>query len=187
MPRYAMVIDTRRCTGCHSCTVACKIHNELPVDVIYNPVVTKGPEGVFPKVHMEHLPLLCMHCANAPCVNACPTGASRQREDGIVYVEEAKCVGCKACLMACPYGARVFVPGKGVVQKCNFCLEQLALGKEPFCVRTCHQKARIFGDLSDESSRVFELIHKEGAEPLMPELDTEAHVFYIHGSEAKIL
>jgi Fe-S-cluster-containing dehydrogenase component len=179
MPRYAMVIDTRRCIGCHSCTAACKIHNELPVEVIHNPVVTVGPKGVFPDVHMEHLPLLCMHCENAPCVNACPTGASQKREDGIVFVDEAKCVGCKACMMACPYGARSFVPEQGIVQKCTFCMEQVDQGQEPYCVKTCHQKARIFGDLLDENSQVSQLVNKEKAEPLMPELNTDAYVFYI--------
>lgn len=187
MPRYAMVIDTRRCVGCHSCTVACKIHNQLPVDVIYNPVITKGPEGVFPKVKIDHIPLLCMHCENAPCINACPTGASQRREDGIVFVEEDKCVGCKACLMACPYGARVYVPAKGIVQKCNFCMDQVDRGEEPYCVKTCHQKARIFGDLTDENSPVYDLVNRENAKPLMEELNTDAYVFYIHGSEAKLI
>ena len=154
MARYAMVLDTRRCIGCHSCTVACKINNELPVDMIYNPVTTVGPVGVYPNLHMTHIPLLCMHCDNPPCVDACPTGASQQRRDGIVWVEEDKCVGCKACVMACPYGARHPNFETGVVQKCDFCMHRVAEGLEPECVKTCHQNARIFGDLDDPNSEV---------------------------------
>lgn len=103
MTHYAMVMDTRRCIGCHSFTVVCKVNNQLPVDLIYNPVVTVGSEGVFPHLHMNHYPLICMHCANPPCVSCCPTGASHQSEDGIVWVDADKCIGCKACIQACPF------------------------------------------------------------------------------------
>jgi Fe-S-cluster-containing hydrogenase component 2 len=137
MARYAIVLDTRRCVGCHSCTVACKVHNDLPVDMIYNPVTTAGPMGVFPNVRMVHLPLVCMHCANPPCVECCPTGASQQREDGIVWVDETKCVGCKACVMACPYGARIPNHEKGIVQKCDFCMDRV----------TCWKRAVLRSDL----------------------------------------
>lgn len=185
MARYAIVLDTRRCVGCHSCTVACKVHNDLPVDMIYNPVTTIGPTGVFPNVHMVHIPLLCMHCGNPPCVDACPTGASQQRADGIVFVDDRKCVGCKACVMACPYGARIPNHEKGTVQKCDFCMERVDAGKEPHCVKTCHQKARSFGDLEDETSEVYKLVNGEHAVRLLAELGTEPFAFYIYGLEGQ--
>lgn len=186
MARYAMVIDTRSCIGCHSCTVACKVHNDLPVEIIYNPVTTVGPTGVYPDLHMVHIPLLCMHCDNAPCVDACPTCASQRRDkDGIVFVEDEKCVGCLACVMACPYGARIKNHETGAVQKCDFCKDRVDLGMKPHCVNTCHQKARIFGDLDDPESEVSKLVNGENAVRLLGELNTEPYVFYIYGLEVK--
>lgn len=184
MARYAMVLDTRRCIGCQSCTVACRVHNDLPLEMIYNPVTTVGPTGVFPYVHMVHLPLLCMHCDNPPCVDICPSRASQKRSDGIVWVDGNKCVGCLACVMACPYGARTFNKEKGIVQKCNFCKDRVEQGKLPYCVQTCHQKARIFGDLDDETSEVYKLVNGEHAVRLLEELGTRPYVFYIYGLEA---
>ena len=179
MARYAIVLDARRCVGCHACTVACKTNNDLPLDMIFNPVTTVGPTGSFPDLHMFHLPLLCMHCENPPCVDCCPTGASKKREDGIVWVDEDQCVGCKACVMACPYGARVPNLEKGVVQKCDFCLDRVQQGKDPYCVTTCHQQARIFGDLEDKNSEVYQLVHNNKTSQLLVELGTDPHGFYI--------
>lgn len=186
MARYAMVIDTRSCVGCHSCTVACRTHNELPTYMIYNPVTTVGPNGVYPNLTMTNIALLCMHCANSPCVDACPTKASQQRADGIVWVDEKKCVGCKSCVMACPYGARVSNHQKGTVQKCDFCLDRVDKGNVPRCVQTCHQKARIFGDLDDPTSEVAKLLNGEPTVQLLGDLGTEPHVFYIYGLEGQV-
>lgn len=180
MARYAIVMDTRRCIGCHSCTVACKTHNELPTDIIYNPVTTVGPEGTFPNLHMTFVPLICMHCDNPPCVDACPTNASVRREDGIVYVEDKKCVGCLSCIMACPYGARIHNHQTGAVNKCDFCKDRVDEGKLPHCVVTCHQKARVFGDMDDETSEVYALLKNNKAVQLLGELDTRPCVFYIY-------
>ncbi len=179
MTRYAMVLDARRCIGCQSCTVACQVNNHLPIEMIYNPVTTVGPTGVFPFVHMVHIPLLCMHCTNPPCVECCPSGASQQRADGIVWVDENKCVGCKACVMACPYGARIPNHEKGIVQKCDFCMDRVVSGKKPHCVKTCHQRARIFGDLEDFKSEVYKLVNREPVSRLLEELGTEPNAYYI--------
>lgn len=180
MARYAMVLDTRSCVGCHSCTVACKINNDLPLDMVFNPVTTVGPKGIYPNLTMVHIPLLCMHCDNPPCVDACPTNASQRREDGIVFVEDEKCVGCKSCVMACPYGARIPDHESGSVKKCDFCMDRVDQGLLPHCVKTCHQKARTFGDLDDESSDVYKLVHSENACRLLGELNTEPYAFYIY-------
>lgn len=182
MTRYAMVMDTRRCIGCHSCTVACRTWNDLPIDMIYNPVVLDGPVGSFPNVHMNYMPLICMHCDNPPCVGACPTGASHQDEDGIVWVENEKCIGCKACIQACPYNARHVNHDLGVAAKCNFCADRVREGQEPHCVKTCHQRARVFGDLDDPTSDVSRLVNSVNTVRLLEELETEPQVFYILGT-----
>jgi len=179
MARYAMILDTRRCIGCESCTVACRVGNKLPIDMIYNPVTTVGPTGTFPHVHMLHYPLLCMHCENPPCVSACPTGASQQAQDGIVWVEETKCIGCKACVQACPYHARHPNHVTGTVYKCDFCADRVRQGLEPHCVKTCHQRARIFGDLDDPGSEVYQLFNTTMTVQLLPELGTDPSVYYI--------
>jgi Fe-S-cluster-containing dehydrogenase component len=181
MARYAMILDTRRCIGCQSCTVACKINNELPVDMIFNPVTTVGPIGVYPNLHMMHFPLLCMHCDNPPCVSACPTGASQQTPEGIVWVEDPKCIGCKACIQACPYHARHINHATGTTKKCDFCKSRVQLGLEPYCVKTCHQRARIFGDLGDPDSEISRLFNTTMTIQLLPELGTNPSVYYILG------
>ena len=130
MTRYAMVIDQRRCIGCHSCTVACRTWNDLPLDIIYNPVVTEGAQGKWPHVHRTYTPTLCMHCANPECVPCCPTGASQQDDDGVVWVDSKKCMACKVCVNPCPYGMRdTSVLGPRLhrfVRKCTFCKDRRA-------------------------------------------------------------
>lgn len=179
MTRYAMVIDQRRCIGCQSCTVACRTWNELPMDIIYNPVVTEGVVGEWPNVHQTYTPLLCMHCDNPPCTICCPCNASQQDEDGIVWVEETKCMGCKVCVNSCPYGARDVNGGEGFVRKCTFCKDRVREGDEPYCVATCHQKARIFGDLDDPESDVSKLVNRLKTERFFEELGTDPQVYYI--------
>ena len=182
MTRYAMVMDTRRCIACHSCTVACRTFNDLPLDMIYNPVLTDGPVGVYPNLHMNHMPLLCMHCDTPPCVHVCPTGASKQEDDGIVWVKAETCIGCKTCIQACPYNARHIDHALGVVAKCDFCKDRVRAGKEPHCVKTCHQRARIFGDLDDPASDVSRLVNSLNTIQLLEELETDPQVFFILGT-----
>ena len=179
MTRYAMVIDQRRCIGCQSCTVACRTWNDLPMDIIYNPVVTEGVKGTFPNVHLTYTPLLCMHCDNPPCTLCCPAKASQQDEDGIVWVDPNKCMGCKVCVNSCPYGMRDVNHSEGYVRKCTFCKDRVREGEKPYCVATCHQKARIFGDLDDPNSEVSKLVGELKTDRIFPELGTEPQVYYI--------
>lgn len=185
MTRYAMVMDMARCIGCQSCTVACRTWNELPVDIIYNPVVTEGVQGTWPNVHRTWTPLMCMHCENPPCVPCCPTGASQVDEDGTVWTDSTKCMGCKVCINACPYGMRdssEFDPFmKRWARKCDFCRDYRAEnpGKDPHCVQSCHQKARIFGDLDDPDSRVSQIVGSVRTERIFEDHGTDPQVYYI--------
>lgn len=181
MTRYVMVMDQRRCIGCQSCTVACRTWNDLPIDIMYNPVVSEGVKGEFPNCHLTFTPLICMHCENPPCTICCPTGASHQNEDGVVWVEPEKCMGCKVCINSCPYGARDTNEEEGFARKCTFCKERREEepGALPYCVQSCHQKARIFGDLDDPESDVSKLINSLDTEVFFPELGTEPQVYYI--------
>jgi Fe-S-cluster-containing dehydrogenase component len=179
MTRWAMVIDLRRCVGCQACTVACQIGNDLPLGMFWNIVTTVGPKGTFPTLSYYHLPRPCFHCDDPPCVHCCPTGASSQREDGIVMVNPDKCIGCGTCIIACPYGARTQNKELGIVQKCTFCADIIGNGTGPYCVSACHQRARIFGNISDPDSEIYRLVNTENAILLMPELGTDPHVYYI--------
>ncbi len=111
MTRWGMVIDATRCVGCQACTVACKSENQSPTDAWYAPVI-EWESGVFPDATLNYLPTLCNHCEDAPCVTACPSGAIRRRDDGIVIADEDVCIGSRACMAACPYGALHFFDGR---------------------------------------------------------------------------
>jgi Fe-S-cluster-containing dehydrogenase component len=191
-----MVIDKRRCIGCQSCTVACRTWNNLPMDIIYNPVVSEGVQGKWPNVHQTFTPLLCNHCQNPPCVICCPCKATFQDDDGIVWVDPNKCMGCKFCVQNCPYGARDVsaAPEEGFARKCTFCKDRVRTAELPpdqrpegwkpedalpYCVNTCHQKARIFGDLDDPDSEVSKLVNGNTTTRLFTELGTDPQVYYI--------
>ena len=199
--RYGMVINLQRCIGCDACTMACKTANGTPPGIFWSHVIHKEV-GEYPTARMDYTPVLCMHCKNAPCVTACPTGASIKEANGIVHVDKGKCIGCKQCVVVCPYQARWFLDTKikgyfpefgltkkeernyadfdfGKVTKCNFCLDRVAVGDEPACVHTCPADARIFGDLDDPNSEVSKLLRYRGPQPLGPEFGTEPSVFYI--------
>lgn len=161
-----------------ACVVACKRENNVP-DEHFRTRVVEIVEGEFPKLRMELRSELCNHCDNPPCVYNCPTGASYKRADGTVQINRTKCVGCKACIAACPYDARYIDPNKGYADKCTFCEHRLKEGKEPACVATCIGKSRIFGDLDDPGSSVNKILKERGTEVLLREAGTEPRVFYV--------
>jgi len=205
MAKYGMVIDLKRCYGCYACVMACKTKNHTPPGVFWARVL-KGEEGIFPNTIRQALPVLCMHCEEPSCVEVCPTGATYIQDDGIVVVDKDKCMGCKSCLMACPYGARYSVErwesyfpeglplsefeefskqkweedsGCGVATKCDFCKDRLAEGRDPVCVEACPANARVFGDLDDPNSEVSILIRRHRGEQLNPELGNNPKVYYL--------
>ena len=186
-----LVIDLDSCVGCQACVTACKEWNTgghmAPLTDIHP--YGGDVDGVwFNRVHTyEHLtdhgsrtvhfPRSCLHCAEPACVSVCPTGASYKREaDGIVLVDESKCIGCKLCSWACPYGAREVDPDVGVMKKCTLCVDRIYnenLPEEdrvPACVAACPTSARHFGDLADPDSAVSQLVEARDGVALMPEL-----------------
>jgi len=204
--RLGMVIDTKRCIGCHTCAMACKVENNLPDKNWWNRVLTIGgegmdtPEGVWPNLAMSYITLACQHCENPACVKACPVGATYKREeDGVVIQDYDKCIGCRMCLAACPYtGVRVFnweepkhqvgfpigdanVPAhqKHTVEKCTLCAHRLARGEEPACIEACPVRARHFGDFNDPESEVSQLLLKRGHFQLLPEKETNPSVYFL--------
>ncbi len=179
--RLAMVIDLRRCTGCHSCAVACKA--EFPVALgVWRSWVKIAEHGNYPKTSRAFLPRLCNHCEKPACVEACPTKALHKRDDGAVLIHEDICQACGLCISACPYKMRFFNPEKKVADKCTFCVHRTDEGIEPACVNTCPAKARTFGDLSDPRSEVSKLLASTPAKVLKPGFGTEPSVFYIGAS-----
>jgi tetrathionate reductase subunit B len=178
--RYAMVIDLRRCYGCHACSVSCKAEYDVPLGS-FKSWVKVVEKGKYPYVSRHFLPRLCNQCSDPPCVTVCPTHASHIRGDGIVAIDENKCIGCKSCMAMCPYDSRYSHPVKKIAQKCDFCKHRVSKGIEPSCVNTCPARARIFGDLNNPNSEISKLLSTTAAHSLKPELGTEPKVFYIGG------
>ncbi|MBW2146743.1 MAG: 4Fe-4S dicluster domain-containing protein [Deltaproteobacteria bacterium] len=177
--RYAMVIDLRRCIGCHSCSVACKAENEVPLGVFMSwvKIIEKGR---YPNVSKSFLPSLCNHCDKPICLSNCPVDATWQRSDGIVMVDPHRCIGCKYCIASCPYDVRYVDPLKRIVQKCHFCFHRVDVGLVPACVETCLGRARIFGNILDPNSEISTVLSKNPVQSIKPEMGTIPHVFYIN-------
>jgi dimethyl sulfoxide reductase iron-sulfur subunit len=201
--RYGMVINLKRCIGCNGCSLACKQEQGTGPGVYYSRVLV-SEAGTYPNAKLTSLPLLCNHCDDPACADVCPVGATEKQANGIVTIDANKCIGCRYCEKACPYGARTFIsstakeyyPGKGLtawekvayaahqqgtVEKCNFCAPRLAQGLQPACVQTCLADARTFGDLDDPNSEIAKLIVANGAKPLKPEAGTKPNVYYFGG------
>jgi len=212
--RWAMVIDLRKCLqaeGCDKCIKACNVTHNVPAfdnskDEI-KWIWKEGFEHAFHEQghdylkggHLGHtpVPVLCNHCDNPPCVRVCPTQATWKREsDGIVMMDWHRCIGCRYCVAACPYGSRSFnwrdprpfidelkpdfpTRTRGVVEKCTFCEERLAKGMLPACVEACPEKALIFGDLEDPRSEVRQVLGENFSIRRKPGLGTQPEVYYI--------
>jgi Fe-S-cluster-containing dehydrogenase component len=172
-----MAVDTRRCVGCSGCVIACKGENAVPAGG-FRDWVAEECSGTFPDLALQLRSERCNHCADTPCVAACPTGASHVGEGGTVLVTTRKCTGCKACMAACPYGARYLHP-EGHVDKCTFCLHRVQAGKSPACVEVCPTRALTFGDLSDPASAVARLHSTRRFTVLQPGAGTRPHVFFL--------
>jgi len=175
--RYAMVIDTRLCVGCMNCVVACKTENNVP-DGFCRDWITESVHGEFPNVRLQIRSERCNHCDHPPCVHCCPTGASHQREGGFVMVTKDKCIGCKACMAACPYDAR-FTHPDGYVSKCTFCIHRVEQGLNPACVSVCPTHCMHFGDVDNPASEVSALLRTRAHHALLPEAGCRPHVFYL--------
>jgi tetrathionate reductase subunit B len=175
--RFAMTVDMRRCVGCNACVLACKGENAVPLGG-FRCWTAQETQGAFPNLSMKVRSERCNQCAVAPCVDACPTGASHVNEGGVVMVARNKCTGCKACVASCPYGARYVHPA-GFVDKCTFCLHRTAKGKPPACVEVCPTRALAHGDLSDPESPVSRLVRSRKLEVLRPEQGTKPNVFFL--------
>lgn len=193
--KLGLVIDLDVCVGCHACVVNCKEWNtggygapladsdawgDNPSGAWLNRIHTFEITPENSPAQIVHFPKSCLHCEQAPCVTVCPTGASYKRaDDGIVLVEEDKCIGCGLCAWACPYGAREMDPAENVMKKCTLCVDRIynenlpEVDRTPACVRTCPANARHFGDFADPDLNVSRMTAERGGFDLMPEMETQ--------------
>ena len=183
--RWGKVIDQTRCIGCHACTTACKSENEVPLSVTRT-YVKYVDIGVFPEARRAFQVTRCNQCDDAPCVTACPTSAMFRREDGIVDFDKAVCIGCKACIAACPYDAIFINPEDHSAEKCNFCAHRLDIGLEPACVVVCPTQAILVGDLDDPLSPVAQITRRDSVAVRRPEKETRPKLFYKGGHQATL-
>ncbi len=182
---YGFVIDNRRCIGCHACSTACKSENEVPLGV-YRTWVKYTEVGAYPDVTRRFQVTRCNHCDNAPCVRICPVTAMYQRADGIVDFDNEQCIGCKACMQACPYDSIHIDPETNTAAKCHYCAHRVENNLEPSCVVVCPTHAIIAGDLEDPTSEISKLLGKEKVTVRKPEQGTAPKLFYIDGDSISL-
>ncbi len=194
--RWGLLIDTTKCaSGCSECVNACNTENGLaaptrPTDAQW---IRKVEIRSVSTGRQQSLPVMCQHCAEPPCVDVCPTGASFKRADGIVLVDRHSCIGCRYCIMACPYQARSFVHealtaqkpevprGKGCVEGCTLCVHRIDAGGAPACVEACAKAghhAMLFGDLNDPDSEISRRVREVASKQLRPDLRLDPGVRY---------
>ena len=206
-PRWGFLIDLEACIGCKACSVACKTEFEVPLGV-FRSSVKELEVGTYPKVTRAFVPWLCNHCANPVCVDVCPVDeveaaftwpdnsietfakrATYQRPDGLVLVDQDRCIGCGQCVDECPYGVRFLNPlkrttsadaiGEHPADKCDLCVHRLDAGLVPACVNTCQGNARLVGDLNDPDSAISRLVRKKQVRVLLPETGTKPQCRYV--------
>jgi molybdopterin-containing oxidoreductase family iron-sulfur binding subunit len=210
--RYGMAVDFLKCRAdedCKECLASCKqVHNVPTIPDQAHEVKwiwDEKFEKVFPFQQSDYtrtayaghpLSLLCNHCKDPACTRVCPTKATWKRADGVVMMDWHRCIGCRYCMAACPYGARSFnwvdprpyivqinpdfpTRTKGVVEKCNFCEERLAKGQQPACVENCKEKALVFGNLNDPNSEIRKVLRTRYAIQRQPEVGTGPSVYYL--------
>lgn len=198
--RYVYLIDTRKCIGCGSCVRACSRENNVPPHHFRTWVeryrVSRtgktqvdspngGMDGFAPTVSGEDVtkafffPKLCCHCTHTPCVQLCPVGASYRTLDGVVLVDESRCIGCGYCVQGCPYGTRFIHPETHTASKCTLCYHRLTRGLKPACVESCPVGARLLGDTMKVGDAVAQIIATERVQVLQPELLTEPNCYYL--------
>lgn len=195
--RWGMLIDTNKCaSGCTACVSACaeengiQSHGRPETDQVW---IRKVKLRDTQTGHVTSLPMLCQHCESPPCVDVCPTGASFKRDDGIVLVDRHICIGCRYCMMACPYKARSFAHetvedpkeyaprGKGTVESCTLCVHRVDEGGTPACVEACQEAehgAMLFGDLKDPNSEISKELEKHGGKQIRADLGLNTGVRY---------
>lgn len=204
---FVMVVDVNKCIGCGNCVVACKVENDVPIDfklsrtwiegyaveekipieesdvrkeilsTSKNPFLEKDWIEISKKRKTFYVPKLCNHCANAPCVNVCPVYARFYTKEGVVLVDKETCIGCKYCIVACPYGATFLHPEQKVTDKCTFCYHRIKRGLKPACVVACPTGARVFGSINDDE--ISKLLRETRVTVLKPEEGTFPRVLYI--------
>jgi anaerobic dimethyl sulfoxide reductase subunit B (iron-sulfur subunit) len=182
MPKkqYAFYFDSSRCSGCKTCQVACKDKNNLGAGIRWRRVYEAGAGGWARKgdawvhhVKAYNMSIACNHCEKPICVDVCPTKAMKKNKNGIVLVDEKKCIGCKYCRWACPYGAPQYDEKKGIMGKCDFCVDYLEQRRNPSCVDSCPMRALDFGELSEmkkkygDASEIFPLPQARYTQPAL--------------------
>lgn len=179
--KAAILVDLQRCTGCHACSVACKTENDVPLgDFRMRVRYLEQPEE---KNQLSFVPLICMQCEDAPCLNVCPTSAIGRLTDGRVVIDDEKCCGNKACLTACPYGAIFINEATQKAEKCDLCTHRTEVGLNPACVDACPTEALKFYDLGDPEDPVTQLVKERKAKAWKEESETKPSVLYL-GHEA---
>ena len=199
MHMWAMVVDIEKCIGCRRCLNACKQENHVPSDPDLNrtwlerydvdsdgslriefvsrtDLGSEPAHGSPPKVFF--VPKLCNQCANPPCVSVCPLSATFQTPDGVILVDKERCIGCKYCVVACPYGGRFLNPETKLVDKCTFCYHRITEGLLPACVQACPTGSRSFGNLKDVEDPVRQRLVEENLQVIKPSLGTKPRVHY---------